>query len=92
MVSHDPSPFGLILSLLASLYPLRPLAGGEPRIVAARDPVRQCYEQLPAQRRISEIERMIGTLVLAPLVLLESLRRTTTDGVPAIGRGQPRAA
>jgi len=44
-----------------------------------------------ARHRISEIERMIGTLVLAPLVLLESLRRTTTDGVPAIGRGQPRA-
>jgi len=35
---------------------------------------------------------MIGTLVLTPLVLLESLRRTTTDGMPAIGRGQPRAA
>jgi hypothetical protein len=46
----------------------------------------------PARHRISKIERMIGTLVLTPLVLLESLRRTTTDGVPVIGRGQPRAA
>jgi len=39
-----------ILSLLASLHPLRPLAGAEPRSVAAWDPVRQCYDQLPAQR------------------------------------------
>jgi hypothetical protein len=32
-------------SVLAPLYPLRPLAGGEPRIVAGWDPVRQCSEQ-----------------------------------------------